>query len=318
MRRFHARMRDRSMKKQILGCRMPGRGRLAAVGAVLILTGALAWLGSVVPAVAVEGPEVAAQPSPSAGAVAAQQAEAARTAIPAGRPATGRPLMARTQPAGGARPQSPLTARTQPAAAGPGQVPAGPKPIIHADNIEHDFGEQWAGGDLKHAFTLHNRGDAPLQITKVDARCGCTVAGPYPQLLKPGESGDVPFTLRTTGLQGPFAKAVAIHSNDPVTPVLNLRLRGTAKRRIEVNPQVAAFGILTGSEPAERDLKIKNNTETPLQPKMNVPTSDQVKFELKETVPGQEFEVRATVLAKSILSTLCGAMAARFRATSPP
>ena len=83
---------------------------------------------------------------------------------------------------------------------------AGPKPVIKADALEHNFGTTWMGEPLKHSFKVTNAGDADLKITRVQPTCGCTIAGQYPSTLKPGESGDFPFSLNTQTLDGTYGK----------------------------------------------------------------------------------------------------------------
>ncbi len=169
-----------------------------------------------------------------------------------------------------------------------------PAPIIHVDNIEHDFGDVWAGPDVKYTFEIHNRGNSTLKNTGVHPQCGCTTAGTYPTVIEPGKSGSFPFSIRTTGLRGLLNKMITISSNDPVTPNLVLRLRGNYKRRIETMPINAGFGTIAGDKPATRIIKIANNTETPLKLKLKADQVDIYKLELIETKAGKEFELRVT------------------------
>ena len=74
---------------------------------------------------------------------------------------------------------------------------AGSAPKIKVDQPIHDFGTTWIGPVLKKTFVIKNEGDTPLHITKVNPACGCTVAGNYPTEIKPGESGEFPFSLNS-------------------------------------------------------------------------------------------------------------------------
>ena len=182
------------------------------------------------------------------------------------------------QPAVAAQPAS-----TQPAA------------IIHVENIEHDFGDVWAGEELKYAFEIFNRGTQPLQIHAAP-QCGCTVAGDYPKTIEPGKSGKVPFSLKTLGFSGAQSKSITIESNDPVTPKLQLKLRGTFKPRVDLSPTGAFFGSIVSDESKQRVIKIINNTTTPLTLKLQPVKTDRFKFELTEITPGKQFELRVSTV----------------------
>lgn len=198
-------------------------------------------------------------------------------------------------PEGAAKPQTIIMGgpATGPAAAIATQpVNNGPAPIINADNIEHDFGDVWAGPEVEHAFTISNRGKAPLLIRSVRVDCGCTSTGDHPKVLEPGQSGKFPFRLKTLNLNGRIApKKIHIVTNDPVTPELTLRLLGTFKKRIEVSPMGASFGTILTTQPLNRVFKIKNNTDQPLQLQLQPVNSEHFKFELKETEPGKAFDL---------------------------
>lgn len=39
-------------------------------------------------------------------------------------------------------------------------------PKVAIESTRHDFGEAFAGEELMHVFTVHNTGDAPLELSK--------------------------------------------------------------------------------------------------------------------------------------------------------
>ncbi len=167
-----------------------------------------------------------------------------------------------------------------------------PKPVIECAETTRDFGTVWVGPALKHTFTIKNAGDKPLKITRVKPACGCTIAGPYPRSIKPGETGEFPFSIATTKLRSRFEKSISIECNDPVTPRLRLKLRGEVKRYVDVVPTNAYFGTVTGSEPQERVLNITNNTDDPLEIKLGKSSTPDFQFSLEEKEPGKRFELR--------------------------
>lgn len=167
-----------------------------------------------------------------------------------------------------------------------------PVPLIHVEKLAHDFGEVWSGPDVEHTFVIHNRGQADLEIRGVKVDCGCTIIGDYPKVIAPGESGRFPFGLRTAGLNGKIApKKVIIRTNDPATPQVTLQMGGTFRKRIEIRPAAAGFGVLITPESKTRTVRIKNNADEPLELKLQPFKSEQFEVELTETEPGKEFEL---------------------------
>ncbi|MCH7595734.1 MAG: DUF1573 domain-containing protein, partial [Planctomycetes bacterium] len=170
----------------------------------------------------------------------------------------------------------------------------GPHAKITADNDTHDFGVQWVGPRLNHTFRITNTGDATLKITRVKPSCGCTIAGNYPRTLEPGKTGEFPFAMNSTKLRGTFQKSITISSNDPLTPKLRLKLKGTVKRYVDVSPMSASFGRITDQEERTRELTITNNTDKPLVLTLNKPSTDYFTFEIVEKDPGKRYGLRVT------------------------
>jgi len=171
------------------------------------------------------------------------------------------------------------------------------KPKIAVDEQVKDCGTIYAGEPIKHAFKISNVGKADLHITKVLPGCGCTVTGKYPEVLKPGESGEFPFTVNTTYFRGPFAKSPMIYSDDPDSPQTRLTIKGEAKRQVDVNPPSVFFSAIGGSEPQERIVKITNNAEQPLELTLEPPADPSIfKFELTPKAPGKEYELKVSAV----------------------
>jgi|GEM_PF-608063 len=168
-------------------------------------------------------------------------------------------------------------------------------PVIHAVEPVHDFKEHWIGGDLDWTFIIENNGKSPLNISSVRPSCGCTVAGNYPKTIAPGTKGEFPFKIASKKLRGKYEKSIKVYSNDPVTPELQLKLRGVCKRYVDVTPTNAYFGKITTDEPRENVLKITNNTETPLVASLSKAEDNKFQFELVETAKGKEYELKVKV-----------------------
>ena len=142
-----------------------------------------------------------------------------------------------------ALPVLPLAAQeTTPAPAAANPEPA-PK-IVCAEPTFH-FGEMDNAQDVEHTFIVRNEGNLTLEITRVKPTCGCTVVNTSQTSVPPGESTEIKARLSLRGRLGPQHKSIAVESNDPLTPSLNLLLEGTAIAELQVTPTQIFFGRIT-------------------------------------------------------------------------
>src|SRR5437868_5859542 len=70
-------------------------------------------------------------------------------------------------------------------------------PIFQCDEPILKLEKVWAGDKVQHVFSIRNGGTEPLQITRIEAACGCFVAEDYPRTLAPGQSGGITVSLQT-------------------------------------------------------------------------------------------------------------------------
>src|SRR6187431_496760 len=68
-------------------------------------------------------------------------------------------------------------------------------PKIQFDQTVYDFGTTSLVDRVSGTFTFKNVGDGTLKINKPTTSCGCTVAGVKPDVLQPGEKGELAFSL---------------------------------------------------------------------------------------------------------------------------
>jgi hypothetical protein len=88
-------------------------------------------------------------------------------------------------------------------------------PRIQFNKTVYDFGVTSGVQSVTGTFTFSNTGDAELSIENPKPSCGCTVASVKPDRLKPGESGELVFTLNMYNNAGLLTKTIAVPSNDP-------------------------------------------------------------------------------------------------------
>ncbi len=94
----------------------------------------------------------------------------------------------------------------------------------------HNFGKVPLGKAVSVDFVYTNVGDVPLQITKVESSCGCTVSEYTKTPVKKGEKGLVKVTFNPAGAALPFSKIVTVSSNAKTsTKVLYIKGETVAK-----------------------------------------------------------------------------------------
>ncbi len=103
------------------------------------------------------------------------------------------------------------------------------------------------GEKISHAFEIRNEGTSTLELTKVRPSCGCTIAR-FDKTIAPGEVGLVRTKLDTANFTGPISKSIAVFTNDPDNPKLQLVIKATVKPYIGVEPGFARFIYVQGEE----------------------------------------------------------------------
>ncbi len=191
---------------------------------------------------------------------------------------------------------------TPAAQAGAATRPAGPAPQIGCDEPEFNFPESWSGEKIEHTFILKNTGEGPLEITRVQPGCGCTLAGEFDRNIAPGKTGKVPVALKTDGMRGPVTKSITVFSNDPAKPQLLLHIKGTIKSAIDMQPLTGfSWSQINPQSPDSITVTLTNNTDQPwnlaLKPAEPAQQTPQSAFDvkIKEIEKGRKAEVTASL-----------------------
>jgi hypothetical protein len=154
-------------------------------------------------------------------------------------------------------------------------------PRIVCDEPVYDYGVVDASTVVEHTFTIRNEGTLTLEISRVHASCGCTVASISSQSVPPGGESKIASRLSLQGRSGPQQKTIVIDSNDPQTPQLVLTLKGVVGAAINVQPQQivlprvppgstpTANVILSSGDGAEYAVTAVESTSERLEAKVN-------------------------------------------------
>jgi hypothetical protein len=134
-------------------------------------------------------------------------------------------------------------------------VPGVPAPVIAVDQPHFDFGKLYTETKAVHRFKVANKGNAPLNITKLNASCGCTSTVIGQWTLNPGQSTEIEATFNPTGFRGLIHKSIQVVSNDPATPNLNLTFEAEVLREIMPSPESIFLQEVIRSVPQKRSVK---------------------------------------------------------------
>ncbi len=97
-----------------------------------------------------------------------------------------------------------------------GIVSAGAELQLTPEKI--NLGSAMHSDQVPGQFSIHNSGDAILQVLEVKSSCGCAVTNFKAGMLMPGESMEVNFTVDTTGKMGEIRKSIEVTTDAPIEP----------------------------------------------------------------------------------------------------
>ncbi len=100
-------------------------------------------------------------------------------------------------------------------------------PRIRVEPEGFDFGRTQQGKTLRKDFTIRNFGEAELVIEGVSTTCGCTAALAAQSRVEPGGRTVLRVTFETRTFSGKVERDVLVRSNDPKTPLVQVRVSAT-------------------------------------------------------------------------------------------
>jgi hypothetical protein len=76
-----------------------------------------------------------------------------------------------------------------------------------------DLGKIVEGEKISHTYKFVNSGNAPLQISYVNASCGCTVPTWPKGQIPPGGNGEISIVFNSKNKEGLLSKNISIYAN---------------------------------------------------------------------------------------------------------
>lgn len=75
------------------------------------------------------------------------------------------------------------------------------------------LGRVTEGDSVSYTYHFRNKGNLPLQITSVNASCGCTTPKWSKELVQPGKKGFIKVTFDSHGKEGKVQKTITAYAN---------------------------------------------------------------------------------------------------------
>lgn len=168
-------------------------------------------------------------------------------------------------------------------------------PKIEFAQTTYDFGKTANVSAVTGTFTFRNAGDADLQLRKPAPACGCTVAAVKPEVLKPGETGELVFTLTLGNSRGVVQKSINVPSNDPAAPNTQLIIRADVVHIFEVQPATLVAGDLPLGVTTNFTLTVRRTDGQPLELDRAVGTGSNIQTEIERGADPATATVRVAV-----------------------
>jgi hypothetical protein len=168
---------------------------------------------------------------------------------------------------------------------------------------EHNWGEvKPKDSPLKTSVQFKNEGNENLVMIQVKPTCGCTIAKPTKDTLKPGEVASMDVEYNVAGNTGVVAKNILIETNDPTRSKIYYKISANVIRNLICKPSDhLPFKELEVGKESTSTIYIKNNSNkeihfsdlkvTPPIIKLTIPAD----FILQ---PNEEIEITGSLTAK--------------------
>ena len=179
-----------------------------------------------------------------------------------------------------------------------------------------EYGEVWVNAIVERQFTFRNAGTEVLKLGRPQPMCSCSSVPNYTQEVPPGGTGTITYRLNTERKPyGPSNERINFPTNDPASPKISVEMKGFIKtaldteviydaqtdrdkaagKAVSLNRRGGgAFGRVKSEDLQHRVIKLKNTSGRPLTLTMQpIPSSSRFQIQLKETIPGQEYELDA-------------------------
>src|SRR5205814_1245330 len=107
---------------------------------------------------------------------------------------------------------------------------------IQFDDPVYDFGKVNSGEVVKHEFVFTNIGTATLEIKDVRPGCGCTTAGTWDKLVKPGKEFELQITAVPPFNSPSIIAPISLKTTSAKVPTINVTAYVVVQQPVTVMP----------------------------------------------------------------------------------
>ncbi|MDB6066278.1 MAG: hypothetical protein JWR26_2486 [Pedosphaera sp.] len=137
-------------------------------------------------------------------------------------------------------------------------------PKLQFNQTLYDFGKTSQVETVSGVFKFKNVGDDILKLEPPKPSCGCTVASLTSDTLKPGESGELAFTLNLGRARATMEKHISVKSNDPLTPEATLSITVDYTPLYDITPMTLAPNLAFGVDEIDQYANVTRTDGKPL------------------------------------------------------
>ncbi len=136
-------------------------------------------------------------------------------------------------------------------------------PRIQFETNLFDFGKVTGVETMSGTFKFKNVGDGVLKLDPPQASCECTEPKVSPDMVAPGESGEVTFTIK---LDRPLngQRMIMLHSNDPKNPDTHLTIQLDYTPLYEFSPKTMTIILPAGKDEVQSQVMVSRKDGKPL------------------------------------------------------
>jgi hypothetical protein len=141
---------------------------------------------------------------------------------------------------------------------------SGARPKVEVDRLDYDFGSLDLEDKGRQEFTVANRGNAMLKLTRGATTCRCTVSELERTELPPGESTKIVLRWKPDDHPGPYQQSATFLTNDPARPEFSIVIRGKITSNLRAQPASLTFSRISGRETSLGKFAVLNYIDRPL------------------------------------------------------
>ena len=124
-------------------------------------------------------------------------------------------------------------------------------------------------GNTTLEIKVHNKGNAPLKITRITTGCGCTQAKmeEKDKTIAPGAFSPLSVTVNPAKIASGFEsrKSVTLNTNDPAMPTLKFDVIVKVNPEYLLEPAKVEFGIVEKGTPQEKVILFRQLSDYPIE-----------------------------------------------------